>query len=557
MERVILKHNMGKPGFPEMKDQLLILKKRLVYELSNIKTEENYSKLIRQCLEEQNTASALEYAKKMTYEYMSVDLSIDIEKKIGYLVTLCGDLRDSFNVGEIQSNRIKIAPLVAESELDTKVPIEKLTSNIIECPIIMDDDVPQILIDEGEPVLMDFDKSIVDDIAACPLRILNHPDVRAKLKARISHYIGTKLNGKLFQNPFTRNKVLGAIPLGNHESHVEVGNYTIAHLMSGGKQLGNIHLYFAVIWYLVNEGQIEFLKPIKENLAEHLAYRLRNSYTTASFCGLPMFVTTRVTADVALWYVVNSGFFNLPTNRDVFRYHIFNMEPMVKMLRVLKYPLHKGVKEHFFRTRALLKMLHKLKKYNPNFQKGFHTIFKGFYQKGFFVDITKVSFDFWKREVCAMFIPIDGQADKEQIQKVRDIIPKCCKYLSNEEVYFLSTMLDESKSASDIFLDYNVQIPPLPKAEINWCYGLKEFKNVSVEICPETLRPFTKIGKKGWRQLAIEAYGVEDIADLFSGNRAFSKFVVKYKRFPISADELAIFFYNRFIHMGKKATLPY
>lgn len=31
-----------------------------------------------------------------------------------------------------------------------------------------------------------------------------------------------------------------------------------------------------------------------------------------------------------------------------------------------------------------------------------------------------------------MFIPIDGEADKDQIQKVRDIIPKCCKYLSNE-----------------------------------------------------------------------------------------------------------------------------
>ena len=41
-----------------------------------------------------------------------------------------------------------------------------------------------------------------------------------------------------------------------------------------------------------------------------------------------------------------------------------------------------------------------------------------------------------------MFIPIDGEADKEQVQKVRDIIPKCCKYLSNEEVYFLSTLLD-------------------------------------------------------------------------------------------------------------------
>jgi hypothetical protein len=47
-------------------------------------------------------------------------------------------------------------------------------------------------------------------------------------------------------------------------------------------------------------------------------------------------------------------------------------------------------------------------------------------------------------------------------------------------------------------LDYNAVIPPLPKAEINWCYGLKEF-DVKVEICPETMRPFTKVGKVSWK----------------------------------------------------------
>jgi hypothetical protein len=31
--------------------------------------------------------------------------------------------------------------------------------------------------------------------------------------------------------------------------------------------------------------------------------------------------------------------------------------------------------------------------------------------------------------------------------------------------------LDAQKSASDIFLDYNIKVPTLPKAEINWCYG--------------------------------------------------------------------------------------
>jgi hypothetical protein len=116
----------------------------------------------------------------------------------------------------------------------------------------MDEDVPQILIDQCEPVLLGFDKKIVDDITACPLRILNYPEVRTKFKARLSTFTGVKLNGMLFKNPYTQKKLLGTIPLGTHESHVRVGNYTIAKMVSGGKILGNLHLYYAVIWYLIN-----------------------------------------------------------------------------------------------------------------------------------------------------------------------------------------------------------------------------------------------------------------------------------------------------------------
>lgn len=241
----------------------MFLRKKLVHELSVKKTEEDYSKMIRLCLEESNTQAALEYAQKMTYEYMSYEYSMEIEQKIAYLISLCGDLSNSFDINQIQTNKLKFAVEVKQGELINNVEIAKLTTNIIECPIIMDEDVPQILVDAGEPVLLGFDKKIVDDIAACPLRILNYPEVKAKLKSRISHFIGTKLNGKLFINPFTRNKVLGAIPLGCHESHVEVGDNTIAQLVSGGKYLGNLSLYYAVVWYLINEGQIEYLKPIK------------------------------------------------------------------------------------------------------------------------------------------------------------------------------------------------------------------------------------------------------------------------------------------------------
>lgn len=65
-----------------------------------------------------------------------------------------------------------------------------LSENPIECPILFEEDVPQILVDECEPLLLDVPKSIVSDIQACPLRILNYPELKAKLKSKLSNYVG-------------------------------------------------------------------------------------------------------------------------------------------------------------------------------------------------------------------------------------------------------------------------------------------------------------------------------------------------------------------------------
>jgi len=131
----------------------------------------------------------------------------------------------------------------------------------------MDEDVPQILIDECEPLFLNVEKGIIDDISACPLRLLNYPDIKAKFKARISNFTGVKYADKLKKNPFTQSRLLGAIPLGSHHTHVTVGNYTLAKLISGGKILGNLNLYYAVLWHIIEEGEIEYLKDIKANVS--------------------------------------------------------------------------------------------------------------------------------------------------------------------------------------------------------------------------------------------------------------------------------------------------
>jgi hypothetical protein len=102
----------------------------------------------------------------------------------------------------------------------------------------------------------------------------------------------------------------------------------------------------------------------------------------AGMCGLAQFVTTQVSTDVAVWYCVNSGYLNQPTDRDTFRFHFYNIEPMIKMVQALGYPIDEGLKGHLHRTKGLISLLSKFKKLTTNEKKGFKNLFKGLYQRG-------------------------------------------------------------------------------------------------------------------------------------------------------------------------------
>jgi hypothetical protein len=80
---------------------------------------------------------------------------------------------------------------------------------------------------------------------------LNYPKIKAKLKSRLSNFIGVKYTDKFLKNPFTQKRLCGSIPLGCHITHTNLGNYTIAKMFSDGKILGNPNMFFAVIWYII------------------------------------------------------------------------------------------------------------------------------------------------------------------------------------------------------------------------------------------------------------------------------------------------------------------
>lgn len=100
----------------------------------------------------------------------------------------------------------------------------------------------------------------------------------------------------------------------------------------------------------------------------------------ASLCGLSQFVTTQLNSDLAVWYCVHSGLFNQPTNRDTFRFHVYNMNQFIQIVKILGYPIDKGVYKHLYRTRSLLRLLAAFKKLSNSQKKSFKEALKCLYQ---------------------------------------------------------------------------------------------------------------------------------------------------------------------------------
>jgi hypothetical protein len=84
---------------------------------------------------------------------------------------------------------------------------------------------------------------------------------------------------------------------------------------------------------------------------------------------------------------VNSGYLNQPTDRDTFRFHYYNLEPMMKIVEELGYPNDKGLMPHYHRTKNLLNLLSIYKNIKcPNDKKTFKNLAIGLYQNGIFVN---------------------------------------------------------------------------------------------------------------------------------------------------------------------------
>jgi len=562
IEQLLVRKNMGCHSDNKMREIIIAMKKRLVHEMSLLFKSNNENDELRKHLENKNNNEAFKYIKNITDKYFESTDGMTLDKKCNYLISLCEDMRGLYTIDAIRSRKMirsdfaKVVnePVIPENPQD-------FTSKPSECPIMLDNDVMQILINDiGEPILANIDKKIVDDITSCPLRILNYPLVVDKLRKAIGQYngISTSQHNNVKLNPFTRQTLIGTIPLGNCQQHIECGNYTLAKLFSAGKILGNIHMYMAVIWYLVKNNDIPYLQDIKEMIDEHMVYRLKNSTSTISMCGLPQYVLTRVPTDIALWYVINSCLLEQPIDRETIRYHIFNTNPILQMIELLGYTNFDDAINHMQHIKIMMSMLQICKKNTIEFNNHIQCLKQNYIK----VNVDNLSPKVIESEKVVRYVPIDGMPSQEQIDEILKFFPDYYRRVPISTLYAIGNMVNPNLSASDIKLSpyqkYNVV-----KSDVNWeLYKLDEYNPSTTTISLKTFRPFyiTETNKqKTWKETledyyaSLSKYPHISCDTLFSGYKRYIDFYYKYQHFP-NKDELLIFCYNRYIN---KKTLPY
>lgn len=114
------------------------------------------------------------------------------------------------------------------------------------------------------------------------------------------------------------------------------------------------------------------------------------------------------------------------------------------------------------------------KKLNTAQKKSFKEAIRCLYQNSIEINEANIRQEISNLETVIKFVPIDGEATKEQIDRVLACLPKELQKLPIDEIVHIGELIDAQKSAADIFIDYNFKPSPLPKALITWEYGTKE-----------------------------------------------------------------------------------
>ena len=511
--------NMGKSGLPEIKQKLLKLRTDFI-KLSNENLKSINGNSVQSELKQGNYENALIMIKNIEENFNNQNNNSPIIK-FNKLLSLCDDRTYSgFALNQKIANAKQSEEIIPDEETT-----EELLKYDFEDPVMLDLDVPQLVILKSSDKLFDTDKDFKKFIEN-PLSIIgngnDNEEIKKRIVKRLGHCIGIKLTNKCIIDPFTRSEIIGTIPLTtSNEQHNEVGSHALFKLFTNSKKMGNPNLYYIILWQiLVVENRCEYLNEYYDYITNHLKFRLSKATTYISLCGLPDFNRTIVPMDVAMYYIINGP----EINNTILRKHIFNIDVILNIImNVFKYEVKPEIIKHINLEKTLLSMLSQIKKNPVSFKRKMKCL----------INSHIIAND--------EYIPVDKIATEKDINEIMKTFPDYYNSHKYNELVYLSTLVNPNYSACNIQLEYNKPINYDIEFKNDWSdkYIISTINPLKISF-----KTFRIVYNPNWKELAVNDNFVS-VDNQISAYNDYIKFYIKYQHFP-TFNEFAKYIYNKY-----------
>ena len=493
--------NMGKSGLPAIKQHLLKLRTDFI-KLSNENLKAINGNTVQSELKNGNYEKALNMIKKIEENFINQNENSPITK-FNRLLSLCDDRTYSgFALNQKIANAKQSEAIIPDEATD-----EELLKYEFEDPVMLDLDVPQLVIIKSSDKLFDNDKDFKNFIEN-PLSIINNEEIKKRIAKRLGHCIGIKITNKCIIDPFTRAEIIGTIPLTtSNEQHNEVGSHALFKLFTNSKKMGNPNLYYVILWQiLVVENRCEYLNEYYDYITNHLKFRISKATTYISLCGLPDFNRTIVPMDVAMYYIINGN----EINKNILRKHIFNIDVMINIImNVFKYEVNSDIIKHINLEKILLSMVSQHKK-NP-------VLFKR--KMKCLVNSHIIADD--------EYIPIDNIATEKDINEIMKTFPDYYNSHNYNELVYLSSLVNSNSNDTEFKNDWS-----------------EKYVITTINPLEISLKTFRIVYNPNWKELAANDNFVS-VDNQISAYNDYIKFYIKYQHFP-TFNEFAKYIYNKY-----------
>lgn len=537
LDNLLASINMGTSGNSEIKNNLVKLKTRIIKNKSNnIGGISEISDLV--------SNPNLENLTRVWSLYYYGSSSV-WEKKIDKYISWCsGALFNSFDRNNI-NREVKAIVTPPEPPQIIELVSNTESSIISECPILLDDSCNMMILIRKKDSLFKYlneNKDLKESLTNCPLSASNNPDVLNYIKRMMDNVISIEAYKELIdhgiseQSPLTKEEIIGGICLGSHESHVKFSNSVMRRAFTNGKCLGNIDLWFAVIYLMVKNNLVPHLIDYLPNMREHMIHRLEKSTTYMCLSGLPTYPTYRVPLKLALWSILSASKVADNAKQEPIRLHLSYASDIIYLFKIAGLFSPEGVEEYLNRLKCLRFLLNQKKKGDKDEIENI---------------VDAIGHNFIQLS-NGRFVFIDGIPTEEQIKVVKKKLPGIFEFIKSEDILYLNKICDKNKSESDI--PYNIKTKPIGVkiGSSNWEYKSK-MPYSKVQICEATCRPYYYVdgGRKKWMEKAREIYGE---GELLSSNKIFGSYICKNKKYPTKEEFLV--YLSAYFERRKKKTLP-